>query len=135
MWENMQNPTIYHPCLGQREISLPWLSDDVKGFKANYVRQVEEYSRWMLTLESDGLAAFEGILSAWKKQDQPFLWALPGSIIQYPFPSWSWVGWGRYQLISGRLTYLKFWSSTAKLHVQYEVDYGVFSHLLFISLP
>jgi hypothetical protein len=73
MWENMRNPTIYCPCLGQWELSLPWLSDDVKGFESNYVRQVKEYSRRTLTFESGGLAAFEGILSAWKVQGHHFL--------------------------------------------------------------
>ncbi|MCJ1360265.1 MAG: hypothetical protein MMC33_010268 [Icmadophila ericetorum] len=88
--------------------SIHRLTDRNNVSAINYIRSVEQYTRRLLTFESDKLNAFNGILKVHCQGllAQPFfgtppaffdlamLWQPKHDLKRIPeFPSWSWAGW------------------------------------------
>jgi hypothetical protein len=86
-WECSEEPIIYRHSLTDEFRSL-WSSDSFSA-EQKYRRLVEAYSQRTLRYESDGLAAFQGILAALKRiSGLEFHWGLPleylGAALTWP---------------------------------------------------
>jgi hypothetical protein len=117
-------PDPHRTSLCGGELNLTWNSD-VATFDHFYRVLLEDYSGRFLTLDSDGLNAFLGIIRALEgTMGETFFWGMPTAFLEsalawghrnpglrrrhgVQFPSWSWVGWtsdGQTKLANQALT-------------------------------